>query len=157
MKIVYHFPINFYVKFEPLFGPQYWSWCPKFNNIESSLYIKIWCKYWYFWCSYSWKEEFLRHKPYFYCFVFIFLFKRVSPFILKIYNPIPEGCFVPSLVKSGIVVLEKKSKCEKFANRWTDRQIDIKFLLQKIIYLERNWIYRLNLVNVSTTHWLYEH
>ena len=39
----------------------------------------------------------------------------------KLESPSPKlGCFVPSLVEIGPVVLEKNIKCEKFTDRRTD-------------------------------------
>lgn len=57
------FPFWIFIDFEPLLRPKYW--------------IKDLWKYWDFWFSGSWEEEFARHTPYFHCFVIISPLKNV--------------------------------------------------------------------------------
>lgn len=52
-----NFSLLNFIDFEPLLRPKYW--------------IKDLWKYWDFWFSGSWEEEFARHTPYFHCFVII--------------------------------------------------------------------------------------
>ena len=51
------------------------------------------------------------------------LTKKRDPSFEQTGIPITQGCFVPSLVKIGPVVLEKKSKIGK-VYRWTDGQTE---------------------------------
>ena len=83
-------------------GPLYWT------NLNL-LHPRIHCaKFGWNWLSSSWEEDFLISSVYFRYFLIISLWKRVWPFIWTKLNPLHPGCFVPSLVEIGSVVLEKK-------------------------------------------------
>ena len=46
------------------------------------------------------------------------MYFKAMPFIWKHLNPLTQGCFVPSLVEIGAVVLEEKMKMWKvYANK----------------------------------------
>ena len=55
-------------------------------------------------------------KIYFHSFVIISLWKRMRSLFEKTWIPFIKGCFVPSLVEIGPVVLEKKKKMWKVYN-----------------------------------------
>ena len=56
----------------------------------------------------SWEEDFLISSMYFRYLVIIFLGKWLGPSFEQTWIPFTQGCFVPSLVEIGPVVLEKK-------------------------------------------------
>jgi hypothetical protein len=72
---------------------------------------RIMCtKFDWIWAAGSGEEDFLKILVYFYYFAIISPWRGTIPFIWPNLNPLPPGWFVPSLVKIGPAVLEKKSK-----------------------------------------------
>ena len=69
-------------------------------------------------------EEDFQISMYFHYFITIFPWKRAGPFIWSTWIPFTHGCFVPSLVEIGSVVLQKMKmwKVYKKTDRQTDRQ-----------------------------------
>ena len=62
------------------------------------------------WPNGSGEEDFFNSSMYFHNFVIISPWNRAGSFIWINLNPFTQGCFVPSLVEIGQVVLEKKMK-----------------------------------------------
>ena len=60
------------------------------------------------WLSGSGEEFFLISSMYFHYFVIISPWKRAGPSFEQTWIPFTQGCFVPSLVEIGSVVLQKK-------------------------------------------------
>ena len=60
------------------------------------------------WLIGSGEEDFLISSMYFHYFIIIFPLERAGLSFEHTYIPFTQGCFVPSLVKTGPVVLEKK-------------------------------------------------
>jgi hypothetical protein len=78
------------------------------------------------WLNIILEKKILKKSVYFYSFAIISSWKRAIPFVWKknpTWIPFTQVWFVPSLVKIGPVVLEKKSKMLK-VYRQTDRQTD---------------------------------
>ena len=89
---------------------------------ESPSHKDALCQVWLKFAQWFWRRRFLN-------FVNVFsLFRNYLPLEIggalnlnKLESPSPKlGCFVPSLVEIGPVVLEKNIKCEKFTDRRTD-------------------------------------
>ena len=89
----------------------------------STHYPRIHCaKFGWNWPSGSGEEDFLNFVNVFSQFSFLSpLGKEQGPSFEENWIPYTQGCFVPSLVENGQVVLEKKSKLGKVYWR-TDRQ-----------------------------------
>ena len=68
------------------------------------------CQVWLILSQWFWRRRFLKLSMYFRYFVFISTWKRPESFI---WIPIIQGCFAPSLVEIGPVVLENKMKMWK--------------------------------------------
>ena len=66
------------------------------------------CKVWKNWLSGSGEKNFLISSMYFRYFIIISPWERAGPSFDQIWIPITQGCFVPSLVEIGPVVLKKK-------------------------------------------------
>ena len=56
---------------------------------------------------------------YLHYFVIISPWKRAGPSFEQNWIPFTQGCFLPSLVEIGSVVLEEKMKCERIMDRQT--------------------------------------
>ena len=98
-------------------GPFFWT-------IMNPLHPKILCtQFGWNWPSGSGAEDFLILSMHFRYFVIISLGKRWGPSFEQTWIPFTQGCFVPSSVEIGSVVLEKKMKMWK-VDRQTDRQTD---------------------------------
>ena len=83
-------------------GPFFWT------NLNP-LHPRMLCaKFGWNWLSGSGEEDFLILSMYFRYFIIISPWKRAGSFIWTNLNPYTQGCFVPSLVENGSVVLEKK-------------------------------------------------
>ena len=65
------------------------------------------------WPSGSGEEDFKMSSMYFRYFVIISLGKGRGPSFEQTWIPFTQGCFVPSLIEIGPVVLEKKTKMWK--------------------------------------------
>jgi hypothetical protein len=82
---------------------------PLFKQNLNSLYPKIICtKFDWFWPAGSGEEDFGKNSVYFYTFTIISPWRRVIPLVWTSRRFITQGWFVPSVVKLGPVVLEKK-------------------------------------------------
>ena len=75
------------------------------NPIHSRM---LCAKFGWNWLSGYGEEDFLILSMYFHYFVIISPSKRVGPSFEQTWIPFTQGCFVPSLVEIGPVVLEKK-------------------------------------------------
>ena len=97
-------------------GPFIWT------NLNS-LHPRMLCaKFGRNWLSGSVDEDFLISSMYFHYFVIISLWKRAGPPFEQTWIPFIQGCFVPSLVEIGKVMLEMKMKMWKFTDGRTDRR-----------------------------------
>ena len=68
------------------------------------------------WPGGSWEEDFLILSMYFRYFVIISAWKRTWSSFVQTWIPSTYGCFVPSLIEIGPLVLEKKVKMWKVYN-----------------------------------------
>ena len=83
-------------------GPFIWT------NLNP-LHPRMLCaKFGWNWLSSSGAENFLISSMHFRYFVIISPWKRAGPFIWTNLNPLTQGCFVPSLVEIGPVVLGRR-------------------------------------------------
>ena len=82
----------------------------------------------------------------YFCYIVIISpLNRVWPIIWKTLISFTQGCFVPSLVKIGPVVLEKKMKIWKVYSRrmdkWTDSWQAIRKAHFQLRWAKYTWIY----------------
>ena len=78
------------------------------------------------WPTGSGEDDFKILSMYFCYFVIISPWKRTSPFSEQTWIPGPftQGCFVPSLVEIGLLVLEERTKKWKFTTEdtfWSEK------------------------------------
>ena len=78
--------------------------CLNLNSLHPRI---LYAKFCWNWPSSS-EEDFKISSMYFQYFLIISPWIKAGPFIWTNFNPLPKGCFVPSLVKIGSVVQEKK-------------------------------------------------
>ena len=86
---------------------------PSMLCVKSGLKLALW----------FWRRWIFNFVKLFCYFIIISPWKRVWPFTWKNLNPTTQGCFLPSLVEIGPLVLEKKMKMWK-VYRQTDGQTD---------------------------------
>ena len=65
-------------------------------------------------------RRFLNFSKYFHYFVIFSPWKKAGPSFEQTWIPFTQGCFVPSLIKIGPVVLEKEMKMRKVYRLTTD-------------------------------------
>ena len=101
------------------------------KKIESPAPKDAFCNVWLKLAKGFWRRRFFNFVNVFLLFHNYFPRKRAEPFIWTTWIPCTQGCFVPSLLEIGPVVLEKKMKNRKVLQQWRRRTTDI-YLSEKL-------------------------
>ena len=113
------------------------TWLFIWTNLNPLHPRMLYAMFGWIWPSGSREEDFKIFLIWFYIIAIIFPWRRAWPCIWTNWIPYTQGCFVPSLVEIGSVVLKNKSKIGKRfqTDGRTDRQTDDgKQAISKSIY-----------------------